>query len=131
MNYTFVLRHGVTFSNGDPFNAYVMWYSVYRTLVMAAGALLDSEPESCRGKRRGPQRDRRDAELHRLLSPSPANLTVMMNPHQSVQVINASEIQFNLGYGTNGMAPYSDFLATLETPWPWLWTPPSWRAMGE
>jgi peptide/nickel transport system substrate-binding protein len=40
----------------------------------------------------------------------------MMNPHQSVQVINASEIQFNLGYGTNGMAPFTDFLATLETP---------------
>jgi len=25
MNYTFQLRHDVTFSNGDPFNAYVMW----------------------------------------------------------------------------------------------------------
>ena len=25
MNYTFILRSGVTFSNGDPFNAYVMW----------------------------------------------------------------------------------------------------------
>src|SRR5271157_3956792 len=34
MTYAFSLRPGVTFSNGDPFNAYVMWFSIYRTLVM-------------------------------------------------------------------------------------------------
>ena len=34
MTWEFNLRHGVHFSNGDTFNAYVMWYSLYRTLVM-------------------------------------------------------------------------------------------------
>ncbi|HYB07647.1 MAG TPA: ABC transporter substrate-binding protein, partial [Nitrososphaerales archaeon] len=49
-------------------------------------------------------------------NPSSANLTVMTRPDQSVVVLNASAIQFNLGYGYNGMAPYSAFLATLVTP---------------
>jgi peptide/nickel transport system substrate-binding protein len=40
----------------------------------------------------------------------------MNNPDQSVVVLNASAIQINLGWGYNGMAPYSAFLATLETP---------------
>jgi peptide/nickel transport system substrate-binding protein len=32
--YTFELRQGVTFSNGDPYNAYVQWYSLYRSLLL-------------------------------------------------------------------------------------------------
>jgi peptide/nickel transport system substrate-binding protein len=31
---TFTLRQGITFSNGDPFNAYCVWYSYYRAAVM-------------------------------------------------------------------------------------------------
>ncbi len=116
MNYTFVLRNGVNFSNGDQFNAYVMWYSIYRTLVM------EQAPYWILGQNLAPGNDMgfnvTDAMLNSInyFEPSPANLTVMEFSHQSVQVINASEIRFNLGYGTNGMAPYSEFLATLETP---------------
>jgi peptide/nickel transport system substrate-binding protein len=116
MNYTFQLRHGVTFSNGDPFNAYVMWYSVYRTIVMALSPYWILNQNLAAGN--GVSFNVTAAMLNSInyASPSPANMTVMTNPDQSVQVINASEIQFNLGYGTNGMAPYSQFLATLETP---------------
>ena len=116
MNYTFVLRNGVTFSNGDPFNAYVMWYSIYRTIVMAQAPFWILNQNLAAGN--GVSFNVTDSMLNSMdyFSPSPANLSVMMNPHQSVQVINASVIQFNLGYGTNGMAPYSQFLATLETP---------------
>jgi peptide/nickel transport system substrate-binding protein len=116
MNYTFVLRNGVTFSNDDPFNAYVMWYSVYRTLVM------EQSPYWILGQNLAPGNGKTfnvtDAMLNSIdyFAPSSANLTVMEYSQQSVQVISASEIRFNLGYGTNGMAPYSDFLATLETP---------------
>ena len=116
MNYTFVLRSGVTFSNGDPFNAYVMWYSVYRTLVMEQAPYWILSQNLAPGN--GVTINVTDAMLNSInyFAPSPANLTVMEYSHQSVQVINASEIRFNLGYGTNGMAPYSEFLATLETP---------------
>ncbi|HMK83524.1 MAG TPA: ABC transporter substrate-binding protein, partial [Candidatus Bathyarchaeia archaeon] len=31
MNYTFYLRQNVTFSNGDSFTAYDVWFSLYRT----------------------------------------------------------------------------------------------------
>jgi ABC-type transport system substrate-binding protein len=116
MNYTFFLRHGVTFSNGDPFNAYVMWYSIYRTIVMAQSPYWILNQNLAAGN--GVSLNVTDSMLNSMnyFSPSASNLSLMMNPHQSVQVINASEIQFNLGYGANGMAPFADFLATLETP---------------
>ncbi|CAC11420.1 hypothetical protein [Thermoplasma acidophilum] len=36
-NYTFNIRKNVTFSNGDPVNATTVWFSFYRTIVMAQG----------------------------------------------------------------------------------------------
>jgi len=116
MNYTFVLRNGVTFSNGDPFNAYIMWYSIYRTLVM------EQAPYWILGQNLAPGNGAgfnvTDAMLNSInySAPSQANLSVMERSQQSVQVLNASEIRFNLGYGSNGVAPYSEFLSTLETP---------------
>jgi peptide/nickel transport system substrate-binding protein len=116
MNYTFILRNGVTFSNGDPFNAYVMWYSVYRTILMEQAPYWILNQNLAAGN--GVTYNVTDSELNSMnyFTPSAQNLSVMMDPHQSVQVVNSSEIRFNLGYGTNGMVPSSDFLATLETP---------------
>ena len=116
MNYTFILRSGVTFSNGDPFNAYVMWYSIYRTIVMTQSPFWILNQNLAAGN--GLTFNITAATLNSIdyTSPSAANLSVMEYPQQSVQVINASAIMFNLGYGTNGMSPYSQFLATLETP---------------
>ena len=116
MNYTFYLRNGVTFSNGDPFNAYVMWYSVYRTIVMAQAPYWILGQNLAAGN--GASFNVTEAMLNSInyTDPSGANLTAMTFPGQSVQVINASVIQFNLGYGSNGDVPYSQFLATLQTP---------------
>ncbi|TLZ96273.1 MAG: hypothetical protein E6J96_09145, partial [Methanobacteriota archaeon] len=41
---TFVLRQDVHFSNGDSFNAYVMWFSLYRAIIMnQAGSFILQE----------------------------------------------------------------------------------------
>lgn len=116
LNYTFYLRHGVTFSNGDPFNAYVMWYSVYRTIVMNQAPSWILEQNLAAGN--GLTFNVTDSMLNSInyFNPSTANLSVMTRPDQSVRVLNASVIQFNLGWGYNGPAPYSAFLATLITP---------------
>jgi peptide/nickel transport system substrate-binding protein len=116
LNYTFNLRHGVTFSNGDPFNAYVMWYSVYRTIVMNQAPSWILEQNLVAGN--GLTFNVTDSILNSIdyFNPSSANLSVMTRPDQSVSVLNASVIQFNLGLGYNGPAPYSAFLATLITP---------------
>jgi peptide/nickel transport system substrate-binding protein len=116
MNYTFILRPDVTFSNGDPFNAYVVWYSVYRTLVMNQAPSWILAQNLAPGN--GMTFNVTDSMLNSInyFNPSPSNLTVMSNPEQSVVALNASAVRFNLGYGYNGVEPYSAFLATLVTP---------------
>ena len=116
LNYTFTLRHGVTFSNGDPFNAYVEWYSVYRTLVMNQAPAFILGQNLVPGN--GVTFNITDAALNSInyANPSPANLTYMKGAEQSVQVIDQYTISFNLGYGYNGPSPYNAFLQTLTTP---------------
>jgi peptide/nickel transport system substrate-binding protein len=130
MNYTFLLRPSVTFSNGDPFNAYVEWYSVYRTIVMDQSPSWILSQNLAAGN--GVTFNVTDSMLNSInyFSPSPANLTVMSNPEQSVVALNASAIQFNLGYGYNGDAPYSAFLATLVTPMAYAVDPAVVRSHG-
>lgn len=111
MNWNFTLRQGVTFSNGDPFNAYVMWYSLYRTLVMnqaPAFILGQNFANTTVGA----------STLNSInyASPSTANLNIMESANQSFQVINQYEIELNLGYGYNGNSSYSALLATLTAP---------------
>jgi peptide/nickel transport system substrate-binding protein len=115
MNYTFALRQDVKFSNGDPFNAYVMWFSICRNLV------LNQAPVFIIGQNLGLSHGSVSVNGSVLNSmdysnPSPQNVTFMAYPDQSVQVLGPYELKFNLGYGTNGPAPYSAFLATLTTP---------------
>ena len=116
MTYTFTLRSGVTFSNGDPFNAYVMWFSIYRALVM------NQEPSWILGQNlaagNGADFNVTDNILNSIdyANPSSQDLAYMTASNQSVQASAPNQLTIHLGYGYNGMAPYSAFLATLSTP---------------
>jgi peptide/nickel transport system substrate-binding protein len=111
MNWNFTLRQGVTFSNGDPFNAYVMWYSLYRTLVM------NQAPSFILGQNFA--NTTVSATMLNSMTysnPSAANLTVMEEGNQSFQVLNKYEIALHVGYGYNGNVSYSALLSTLTAP---------------
>lgn len=41
-NYSIPLRSGITFSTGTPVNASTVWFSLYRTIVMAQGVSVDN-----------------------------------------------------------------------------------------
>jgi peptide/nickel transport system substrate-binding protein len=116
MTYTFFLRPGVTFSNGDPYNAYVEWFSIYRTLVMnqAPAWILGQNLAATNGA----GFNITDSVLNSInyTNPSPKDLSYMNFANQSVQVVSPNELVLHLGYGYNGNVPYSAFLATLITP---------------
>jgi len=116
MTYTFYLRPGVTFSNGDPFNTYVEWFSIYRTLVMnqAPAWILGQNL----GAANGAGFNVTDSVLNSInyTNPSPKDLSYMTFVNQSVQAVSPNELVLHLGYGYNGNVPYSAFLATLITP---------------
>ncbi len=119
MNYTFNLRHDVTFSNGDPFNAYVMWFSLYRAM------LMNQAPEFILGQNLGTNGTYGNSSFNITAStlnsidyanPNASSLSTMNNQNQSIQVVNEYEITIHLGSGYNGYLPYNAFLMTLTTP---------------
>ena len=116
MTYSFFLRPGVTFSNGDPFNAYVEWFSIYRTLIMnqAPAFILGQNLAYTNGA--GFTITSSILNSINYTNPSTKDLNYMTYPNQSVQVMSPNEIVLHLGYGYNGNVPYSSFLATLITP---------------
>jgi len=116
MTYTFWLRPNITFSNGDPFNAYVMWFSIYRTLVMNQGPAWILGQNLAAGN--GMSFNVTDKMLNSInyVNPNSTDLGYMSYANQSVQVVQPNELVIHLGYGYNGQAPYSAFLATFITP---------------
>jgi len=129
-HWNFTLRSGVHFSNGDPFNAYVMWYSLYRELVLyGINQYLISEnfwfPNVWYYSDPG-QIDNSSANVTNALNsfdftnPNASEIAVMSAPNQSFQVLAPNEIELNLGYGYLNSAPfsvaYAYLLAELATP---------------
>jgi len=122
MNWTFTLRSGVTFSNGDPYNAYVQWFSLYRALVMnqAPGFILSQNfwfPNESWYASDGVSENWNTSVVNTLVNeldtfdfagPSSTELAVMEAPNQSFQVLNSSAIELHLGYAY--------LLATLASP---------------
>ncbi|HKM76641.1 MAG TPA: ABC transporter substrate-binding protein [Candidatus Bathyarchaeia archaeon] len=108
LHYTFNLYQNAHFSNGDPINAYVVWYSFYRVFVMnlaLTGTLsFDLNPA---GVTAG------DLNSFNVAGNVPSNqtlLSIMTNATNSVQVVNQYTIKFNL------FLPYQAFLATITAP---------------
>ena len=123
LHWNFTLNSGVRFSNGDPFNAYVMWYSLYRLLAMQGiDQYLLSENFWYPGVNYYSNWSGALANLTTDLntfnfgSPTSAEIAVMSADNQSFRVLSSNEIQLNLGFGYNGVVPYSFLLAEMATP---------------
>lgn len=111
LNWTFTLRQNVTFSNGDPFNAYVEFYSLYRSMLMNQSEsfiLWQNFNDTSIGP----------AFLNsaNFTSPTPSQLAVMENTSLPIYVVSKYVIHFTVGSGYLGDSPYAYFLATLTTP---------------
>jgi peptide/nickel transport system substrate-binding protein len=137
-NWTFHLRPGIHFSDGDGFNAYVMWFSLYRLLAMeGVNQYLLAEnfwyPQVSYYSNAS-QITSSLANLTNALNtfnfenPTSTEIAYMEAGNQSFQVLNASTIEVNLGYGYLALynatsytyawpgVDYGYLLAELSTP---------------
>jgi len=116
LTYTFNLRSGVYYNNGDPFNAYVVWYNVYRDLYINQAAdfifyvYLNTTGVSV-GDLNSFNNPANDPTSNSTL------LHIMENPANGVAVLNATAVQFHL---TN---PFVAFLQSIDTS-PWVFVDP-------
>ena len=125
-NYNFTLWPSEHFSNGDPINAYVMWYSLYRGLLMAQGPqFILAENFWYPGVNSSSSTDQINATAANLtadlntwnfFTPSSAAITYMEANNQSFRVINNQTIQLDLGNGYLGEVPYTYFYAEISAP---------------
>ena len=136
-HWNFTLWPNEKFSNGDPVNAYVVWYSLYRDLVMnqASSFILNENfwfPGEWYYASDNVSLNWNDSVVGTLVnflngpassnffSPSSSALAYMEADNQSFRVINATTIQFNLGYGYLDSTPftvaYSYVLPELSAP---------------
>ena len=140
LQWNFTLRTGVTFTNGDPYNAYVQWYSFYRSLLLAGGPqfILEENFYSTNFNASNPLNYYSnltnitaanatlvsDLNTWNFDNPTPSEIAMMEMPNQSFQVLNASAIELNVGYGylssvVNGTlypSPYTYLLASISAP---------------
>ena len=125
-NYTFTLRQDAHFSNGDPFNAYVLWFSLYRAIVMnQAGSFILQEnfwypglnyysDPNATGSSTAWMMD--NLNTFNFQSPMPAQIAVMEASNQSFQVLGPYLIQLNMGYGYLGDVAYANLLPSIAGP---------------
>ncbi|MCI4353930.1 MAG: ABC transporter substrate-binding protein, partial [Thermoplasmata archaeon] len=133
MTWNFSLRPGAHFSNGDPYNAYVQWYSLYRSLVLEQGPQFILEqnffsPNLTAGTppltyysslsdiQAANATLLNDLNTWDFSNPSASAVTAMGLPGQSFRVLSPSEIQLNLGNGYLGQVPYNYLFASLGAP---------------
>ena len=130
-SYVFHLYPGAHFSNGDPYNAYVQWYSFNRALLLAQGPqfILEENFFTTNFNVTNPLNYTSNLTLVKaanttldndlnswnFFDPSSAQIALMGEPAQSFQVLNNLTLQLNLGYGYLG-TNYTYVLATLSSP---------------
>jgi peptide/nickel transport system substrate-binding protein len=130
-SYTFTLRSGAVFSNGDPYNAFVQWYSLYRSLLLEQGPqfILEQNFFSTNFQPSNPLSYFSnltnvtnanttlvsDLNSWNFASPSSSEAAQMESPNQSFQVINSEMLRLNLGYGYLG-TNYTYLLASISAP---------------
>ncbi len=98
--WTFYLRHGVTFSNGDPFNAYQVWgelYGFYYLSANTSGWAVGYDVFNMNTTDFGPSTlalmSSTDSQM---ITPTAQMLSVMENSSWPIYVINQYEVGFNL-----------------------------------
>jgi peptide/nickel transport system substrate-binding protein len=135
VHWNFTLYPHEYFSNGDPLNAYVEWYSLYRGMVMNQPLVYLQEenfflPGLTYDNDAGTAAQTASQDwmagvlnsmdtLSAVTNPSPNLLAIMTANNQSFRVINSTTIQFNIGNGSvdyNGPAPYPFLLDQVATP---------------
>ena len=129
--YTFQLRSGAHFSNGDPYNAYVQWFSLYRSLLLEQGPqfILEQNFYSTNFDPSNPLNyysDNvtaaaanttlvNDLNTWNFFTPTSSEITQMELPNQSFQVIDNLTIALNLGYGYLS-SNYTYLFASISAP---------------
>jgi peptide/nickel transport system substrate-binding protein len=129
--YTFHLRPGAHFSNGDPYNAYVQWYSFYRSLLLEQGPQFIVEQNfystnfdtphpltyySSAGAISSANASLvADLNSWNFTTPSGPALADMEVANQSFQVIDNLTIQLNLGFGYLA-SNYTYLLPSISAP---------------
>ncbi|MCI4352269.1 MAG: ABC transporter substrate-binding protein [Thermoplasmata archaeon] len=131
IHWNFTLWPQAHFSNGDPVNAYVMWYSLYRGMVMNQPlAYLLEENFFLPGHTYGAVGTNYTQywmagllnsmnTVASVTNPSASLLAVMAAKNQSFRVLDATTIQLNIGNGSvdyKGPAPYPFLLDQVATP---------------
>jgi len=129
--YTFELRQGAHFANGDPYNAYVQWYSLYRSLLLIQGPQFIQEQNfystnfdpsnpltyysSAANSTAANTTLANDLNTWNFDSPNATQVASMELPNQSFQVISQYSIALNLGYGYLA-SNYTYLLASISAP---------------
>jgi peptide/nickel transport system substrate-binding protein len=105
LTYTFQLRHNILFTNGDPVNSYVFWYSIYRAAIMAQfGSYLVTVALNTTGVTAAMLNEYTNA------TPPASLLQIMQNPNNALVAPDPYTLVFHLAH------PFAAFLATLTQP---------------
>jgi len=121
LHYNFTLRPNVHFSNGDPFNAYVMWFSMYRSVLMglAPSFILTQNfwvPGAAYGNNSTFPTLQSELNTWNFFAPTASNIAIMAADNQSFRALSAYEFQLNLGFGYLGHVPYAYLLPAIVAP---------------
>ena len=103
LTYTFNLRQGVKFSDGEPFNAYAAWFTFYRLVLNNGFSSYIMGP----GQLSPGNITLNDLNTFNFTNPTTAQLQVMENPSNSVQVVDPYTLVFHL------TSPIPSFVARL------------------